>query len=494
MSPILLSAALLLQRWTVGPSQRGTANIILTCAATTFLCCWVSVYPNIIAPRDSRWAAFRDKLALACLNLLGPEFLIILAAGQKSSARQSGFHNAGYTDWTMTHAFFTDMGGFRLEAPGLKESIPIDGEQLVYLVQHKFLEYPNVTKGDIEDRDKADMMSRLLTVGQAIWFSLNLLVRGIQGLTVTRIELTTASFVINLIGTAWFWKDKPCGIQTSIILKSPEHIDFIMTNRGTRPFPPYYRTQLDFISRHETEFNIWWQFYNTMARRILGFSPLMRHVHSQPWDRIPGDLFLPMDLDLHLWAVLLIAIFTSVPFMAWNSVFPSSIEQILWRTASVFMIVFNVYAFVSLSPAKMAIMPIKRPFEKSLLEKKYDQLAANKRFAQRLDPVLNQVFEPQEVIVGQEKHQQGIIVVEARPHRSSPKEVMKTVYRKLYYFAENKDPRLAVNRLWVACLGILCLAYVVVRGYIFAEDLAGLRSLPSNAYDMPDWLAIIPHL
>lgn len=60
----------------------------------------------------------------------------------------------------MTHAFFADMGGFRLDAPGLEKSIPIDGEQLVYLVKHKFLEYPNVTKGDIEDRDKADVMSR----------------------------------------------------------------------------------------------------------------------------------------------------------------------------------------------------------------------------------------------------------------------------------------------------------------------------------------------
>lgn len=122
MSPILLSAgALLLQRaqntsvyhhnetspqfqgWTVGPSQRGTANIIITCAATTFLCCWVSVYPNIIAPNEGRWASFRDKLSLACLNLLGPEFLITLAAGQKSSARQSV--KAGLTYLFETQSF-----------------------------------------------------------------------------------------------------------------------------------------------------------------------------------------------------------------------------------------------------------------------------------------------------------------------------------------------------------------------------------------------------
>lgn len=77
------------QGWTSSPDTRGTWDIILTCLVTTFLCCWTSVYPNIPAPTDGLWARFRDQLGLASLGVLGPDFLIVLAAGQRSSARRS---------------------------------------------------------------------------------------------------------------------------------------------------------------------------------------------------------------------------------------------------------------------------------------------------------------------------------------------------------------------------------------------------------------------
>lgn len=77
------------QGWTSSPSGRGSSDIIISCVATTFLCCWTSVYPNIAARSDSKLARFRDKLGLASLGILGPDFLIVLAVGQKSSARRS---------------------------------------------------------------------------------------------------------------------------------------------------------------------------------------------------------------------------------------------------------------------------------------------------------------------------------------------------------------------------------------------------------------------
>lgn len=77
------------QGWTSAPDLRGTSDIIVTCLVTTFLCCWTSVYPNIPAPTEGFWATFRDKLSLACLGILGPDFLIVLATGQRSSARRS---------------------------------------------------------------------------------------------------------------------------------------------------------------------------------------------------------------------------------------------------------------------------------------------------------------------------------------------------------------------------------------------------------------------
>ena len=46
--------------------------------AAIFLCYWTSVYPNIAPSPDVFWERFRDKLGLAFLDLLGPEFLLVL--------------------------------------------------------------------------------------------------------------------------------------------------------------------------------------------------------------------------------------------------------------------------------------------------------------------------------------------------------------------------------------------------------------------------------
>jgi hypothetical protein len=52
------------------------------------------------------------------------------------------------------------MGGFLLEAPGLEQPIPLDAEQLFYLIKCKYVEYPSVTKQELDDRDKSDGLSR----------------------------------------------------------------------------------------------------------------------------------------------------------------------------------------------------------------------------------------------------------------------------------------------------------------------------------------------
>ncbi len=77
------------QGWTSSPNTRGTSDILVTCLVTTFLCCWTAVYPNIPGPKEGFWAMFRDKVGLASLGILGPDFLIVLATGQRSSARRS---------------------------------------------------------------------------------------------------------------------------------------------------------------------------------------------------------------------------------------------------------------------------------------------------------------------------------------------------------------------------------------------------------------------
>ena len=72
------------------------------------------------------------------------------------------FHAAGHSSWTMTHAFFADMGGFVLKTPGWKP-FPLDSEQLYYMISQGYLEYPEIDKEAIDDKDKADGVARYAT-------------------------------------------------------------------------------------------------------------------------------------------------------------------------------------------------------------------------------------------------------------------------------------------------------------------------------------------
>jgi hypothetical protein len=67
----------------------------------------------------------------------------------------------------MIHAFFADMGGFLLEAPG-SEVFPIDAEQLFQLVQAGYVRCPDVDVDDIKDKSKSDSMARCLLPSRGV--------------------------------------------------------------------------------------------------------------------------------------------------------------------------------------------------------------------------------------------------------------------------------------------------------------------------------------
>lgn len=79
----------LTREWVPEPDGRGTWNILSTCILTIILCCWTSVSPNLPAKSDGTFRKWRYKFDLACIALLGSEFLLMLALGQWSSARRS---------------------------------------------------------------------------------------------------------------------------------------------------------------------------------------------------------------------------------------------------------------------------------------------------------------------------------------------------------------------------------------------------------------------
>lgn len=142
----------------------------------------------------------------------------------------------------MKHAFFADAGRFVLRAPikseenagqtiegGNQVTFPLDAKQLCYLVQKGFVQYPNISKDEISDKNKTDPFVRVVAVGQTGYFIVNCIGRAAQHLAITTLELTTTEFVACSVATIFFWSHKPSDVETAIYLQTNVPIE---TNRS----------------------------------------------------------------------------------------------------------------------------------------------------------------------------------------------------------------------------------------------------------------------
>ena len=148
----------------------------------------------------------------------------------------------------MTHAHVLDMGGFALYFPETTRKRPrdcgeVDKEQKVEknkgtlidedFIQPRFIEilnferfktlldegsieFPTITKDEIDDRSKTDGLTKFLAGVQTCRFILQCIVRKTQSLAITELEVTTLALAtLNLI-TLLLWRSKPQNMRVPI--------------------------------------------------------------------------------------------------------------------------------------------------------------------------------------------------------------------------------------------------------------------------------------
>ncbi|KAF8802864.1 hypothetical protein BYT27DRAFT_7111290 [Phlegmacium glaucopus] len=198
------------------PTQRSEWNIIWSCFATLFACAWISVHPNIPAPLDSSTRIFVRRLTIMACTLIAPEMLIVWAARQWYAAHDIAKRNK-YRGWTTTHGFFASMGGFMLYKDGvMTENLEI--EKLETLVAEGKIDWPTISEKDIQDRSKGDSFSKGFAVLQTTWFISQCIARGVVGLILTELELTTLAFsVLNAI-LYFLWWNKPLAVSCPVAI------------------------------------------------------------------------------------------------------------------------------------------------------------------------------------------------------------------------------------------------------------------------------------
>ncbi|PQE05785.1 Major facilitator superfamily domain general substrate transporter protein [Rutstroemia sp. NJR-2017a BVV2] len=254
----------LLQGWTDSPDHRGTMDIVFSCTFTIFICIWSVLCVNIGPYRESTWAKVYRKLKLAGLCILGPDFLLLLTIRQWESARKSclNFQQRGIRNWSMTHAFYADMGGFVIRT---KDGVtwPLDANEIIYLIDEEWIKEPVIStqlvldKREIDDKNKKNALVRIYAIVQILWFLISCIARGVQRLAITTLELTTIGFIITTIGVSLLWLHKPTDIETRRVIELDVTIAEMYARAGVSHTEiDWYDTPLDFLKPERTYYEV----------------------------------------------------------------------------------------------------------------------------------------------------------------------------------------------------------------------------------------------
>ncbi|PSK46123.1 hypothetical protein B9Z65_5091 [Elsinoe australis] len=375
------------------------------------------------------------------------------------SARRSvkAFHRSDYNDWTLTHAFFADAGGFVLHTSDFVP-FPLNAQQLHYLVTRGYLKMPSTSKKDIADKNKVDTILRLITLWQILWFSLNMLLRAIEGLHITTLELTTLAFILCSFGSFLCWLDKPADVTLPTVLSTEITLRQILQDADVTLSAHNYRfTPLDFISRKEWHWSRSWAHWINIARRLrLDFNP-----QRKPIDRIQNTMTVPVTGSWYALILLMSYAYAAVFLVAWDHEFPTVTERWLWRFASVSVLVTLLL---------------------------YDLV---EKWGFRWWPQIR------ERLLGDQRYRRWRRRLEWYPRRPVEKKVRRAVHfvaKRVRNNTVSQDPELGIPLKVQLPLYVLCFFYMLGRAIISFLDIIELRLLPVDAYKEAELTNLFPHL
>lgn len=236
-----------------GPTKRGTIGLIWSCISTIFSCVYVSVHVDVPNPKrndefrkdieshpKSRrippslrnaffriwgWTAYPPcrRVIWMLFNIYAPELVVFVAMLEYMSAASGRrFMREVYRrrDWTMTHAFFADMGGFEVEEDGGPRTLATGREFYEWFVSHSAPQLDlGVIKAEIDDRSKSNSLLKALTCFQVVWVVVETIARVVEHRPISALEIATCAYIFCNIFIYGFWWSKPYDIRRRILLR-----------------------------------------------------------------------------------------------------------------------------------------------------------------------------------------------------------------------------------------------------------------------------------
>ncbi|KAF8998938.1 hypothetical protein BDQ17DRAFT_1543830 [Cyathus striatus] len=155
---------------------------------------------------------------------MAPELVLTWAVRQLRGARDIfNMYKSPERNWTMRHAQFLQMGGFHLHSGECKGVVSRDIFDT--LLREGKITFPNITEAEIQDKSKADGLSKIILIIQTLWFVIQCVGRYAQGLALTQLEVATLAVISSTFMLCIIWWHKPLDVR------HPIYLDSVMTSQ-----------------------------------------------------------------------------------------------------------------------------------------------------------------------------------------------------------------------------------------------------------------------
>ncbi|KAL6910279.1 hypothetical protein GGI43DRAFT_389795 [Trichoderma evansii] len=345
------SAPVTLFNYVSSPNTRGTLDILWSSLFTIFACTWSIQHPNVPEQRnfdkETSQGWIRDQLRNAKWGLksfyrstlrmlwtvIAPELILVAACNELIQARENckkmknlGLGLKDEATWSLTHSYYAYMGGFVVHNPSADKKIYHDpyhltGEEIFKLREEGHItELPNIKEAEIKDKSKSDMLGKLIALGQIAWSTIQIIVRAVRRLPVSPLEVAVVAFAV-------------CAVLMYVLYwEKPQRVGVTQTIQLNSNNPLYNKPKLKESPRFFKDI-----FYAILENFGISFEETLLHGSPISVDRIDlADNSRSETITIWVVASASAAVFGGIHAVAWNFAFPSTIELVLWRCASIY--------------------------------------------------------------------------------------------------------------------------------------------------------------
>ncbi|KAJ5620518.1 hypothetical protein N7510_004502 [Penicillium lagena] len=191
----------------------------------------------------------------------------------------------------------------------------LDAKQLLLARELGIIEQlPCMSDDELADRNKADQLVKIFSVLQIIWFLIQTITRLVRHVATSQLEILTLSFAVSTVFTYFLLLEKPKDVHTSVVLSASRYATKQELSRVAVAGPGCYlypRSDLWIPSNSLHAIETSQKADNSILANGAAFSVLILGlIHCVAWDFV-----FPTEIERVLWQASSIITATAIPLM-----------------------------------------------------------------------------------------------------------------------------------------------------------------------------------